>query len=205
MRLSPERHRKTDRHDDILGNDGVRIGGTDFDQRISLGLVMPLLGLGSAMKRNGLDAPTSFYHDLATWSNINRMYERGVASGIRNVRREAKEPKLFDRLLRVLEEQRGHALAMDVEKSKIALADTPRSDISLEWVEPGLKVAVSQADLVKQTSELAKDIGARIKICLGQARLTAERHRRGFPDGRVRQTRSRASSHRPVPAGCAGD
>ena len=46
VRLSPERHRKTDRHDDILGNDGVRIGGTDFDQRISLGLVMPLFGLG---------------------------------------------------------------------------------------------------------------------------------------------------------------
>ena len=123
VRLSPERHRKTDRHDDILGNDGVRIGGTDFDQRISLGLVMPLFGLGSAMKRKGLDAPTSFYHDLATWSNINRMYERGVASGVRNVRREAKQPKLFDRLLRVLEEQRGHALAMDVENSKIALAD----------------------------------------------------------------------------------
>ena len=174
VRLSPERHRKTDRQDDILGNDGVRIGGTDFDQRISLGLVMPLFGLGSAMKRNGLDAPTSFYHDLATWSNINRMYERGVASGIRNVRREAKEPKLFDRLLRVLEEQRGHALAMDVENSKIALADMPRSDISLEWVEPGLKVAVRQADMVKQTSELAKDIAARINICLRQALLTAE-------------------------------
>ena len=67
------------------------------------------------------------------------MYERGVASGIRNIRREAKQPKLFDRLLRVLEEQRGHALAMDVENSKIALADITRADISLEWVEPGLQ------------------------------------------------------------------
>src|SRR3954462_10476739 len=120
VRLSPERHRKTDRQDDILANDGVRIGGTDFDRRLSLGLVMPLLGHGSAMKRAGLDAPTVYFHDLATWSNINRMYEQKVASDIRNVRREAKQPKLFDRLLRVLEERRGHTLAMDVEHSKIA-------------------------------------------------------------------------------------
>lgn len=174
VRLSPERHCKTDRQDDILGNDGVRIGGTDFDRRLSLGLVMPLFGHGSAMKRAGLDAPTVYFHDLATWSNINRMYERKVASDIRNVRREAKQPKLFDRLLRVLEEQRGHTLAMDVEHSKIALSDKPRAEFSLEWVEPGLKMAMSRANLVNQTSELAEGIGARIKICLSQARLAAE-------------------------------
>jgi hypothetical chaperone protein len=135
---------------------------------------MPLFGHGSAMKRAGLDAPTTYFHDLATWSNINRMYERGVASGIRSVRREAKEPKLFDRLLRVLEEQRGHTLAMDVEHAKIALSEKPKAEFSLEWVEPGLKVAMSRANLVEQTSALAEGIGARIKICLAQAGLGAE-------------------------------
>ncbi len=174
VRLSPERHQKADRQDDILANDGVRIGGTDFDRRISLGLVMPLFGHGSAMKRHGMDAPTTYFHDLATWSNINRMYERGVASSIRQVRREAKQPKLFDRLLRVLEEQRGHTLAMDVEKSKIALSDAARADLSLEWVEPGLAVAIGRADVVDQTSELAEGIAVRIGICLKQALLAAD-------------------------------
>ena len=174
VRLSPERHRKTDRQDDILANDGVRIGGTDFDQRLSLSLVMPLFGFGSAMKRAGLDAPTTYFHDLATWSNINRMYERGVASDIQNVRREAEEPRLFDRLLKVLEEQRGHALAMDIETSKIGLSEMTRTDISLDWIEPGLKVAMSRSDLVEQTSELAKGISARIKVCFGLAQLAAE-------------------------------
>lgn len=174
VRLSPERHRQADRQDDILGNDGVRIGGTDFDRKLSLGLVMPLLGHGSAMKRAGLNAPTSYFHDLATWSNINRMYERGVASDIRNVRREAMQPKLFDRLLRVLEEQRGHTLAMDVEQSKIALSDTAKAALSLEWLEPRLKVAVSRTDLVHQTGDLAETIGRRIETCLKQAGVTAE-------------------------------
>ncbi len=174
VRLSPQRHRKADRAEDILANDGVRIGGTDFDRRVSLGKVMPLLGYGSAMNRAGLHAPTSYFHDLATWSTINRMYERGVAQDIRHVRKEAKQPELFDRLLRVLEEQRGHTLAMDVEKSKIALSDEPRAGFALDWIEPGLSVDIVRADLVDHTSELADNIAARIARCLKQAGLAAD-------------------------------
>ncbi|MCX7315167.1 MAG: Hsp70 family protein [Alphaproteobacteria bacterium] len=174
VRLSPDRHKKTERESDILGNDGVRIGGTDFDRCLSLGAVMPLFGYGSAMKRAGLDAPSSYFHELATWSRINRMYESRVASDIRGVRRDAGQPELFDRLLRVLEEQRGHTLAMEVEDAKIALSERPRADISLSWVEPGLSVAISRGDLVRHTKELAVRIGQRIKICLAQARLSAE-------------------------------
>ena len=81
VRLGPERHSKADRASDILANDGVRIGGTDFDRQLSLGVVMPLFGYGSAMKRAGLDVPSSYFHDLATWSSINRMYEPRVLAG----------------------------------------------------------------------------------------------------------------------------
>ena len=174
VRLSAERRHHADRHSDILANDGVRIGGTDFDRRLSLGVLMPLLGYGSAMKRRGLDAPSSYFHDLATWSSINRMYEPRMTPEIRHVRHEAREPRLFDRLLRVLEEQRGHTLAMDVENAKIALSDEHKVDLSLSWVEPDLGVAISRADLVSHTKELAARIAARIKVCLKQARLAAE-------------------------------
>ncbi len=91
VRLGPKRHGKVDRSADILANDGVRIGGTDFDRQLSLGIIMPLFGFGSAMKRPGLDVPSSYFHDLATWSNINRMYEPRVSAEIRQVRRDAQE------------------------------------------------------------------------------------------------------------------
>ena len=126
VRLGPERHGKADRTADILANDGVRIGGTDFDRQLSLGVVMPLFGFGSAMKRAGLDVPSSYFHDLATWSSINRMYEPRVMADIRQVRQEASEPELLDRLMRVVDEQRGHTLAMEVEDAKIALSEQRR-------------------------------------------------------------------------------
>ena len=171
VRLGPERHTKANRSADILANDGVRIGGTDFDAALSLGVVMPLFGFGSAMNRAGLDVPSSYFHDLATWSSINRMYEPRVLADIRQVRREASEPELLDRLVRVVEEQRGHTLAMEVEDAKIALSDKRRADIPLEWVMPGLNAAISRPDLVSHTGQLAGRIAIRIKNCLTQAGL----------------------------------
>ena len=135
VRLGPQRHGTADRGADILANDGVRIGGTDFDRQLSLGVVMPLFGFGSPMKRAGLDVPSSYFHDLATWSNINRMYEPRVIADIRSVRQEASEPALLDRLIQVVEEQRGHTLAMEVEDAKIALSDKRQADIPLEWID----------------------------------------------------------------------
>ena len=174
VRLGPQRHTKGDRSADILANDGVRIGGTDFDRQLSLGVVMPLFGFGSPMKRAGLDVPSSYFHDLATWSNINRMYEPRVAADIRQVRQEASEPELLDRLLRVVEEQRGHTLAMEVEDAKIALSDKRQADIPLQWVAPGLNAGIARPDLVSHTRQLADRIAARIKNCLTQAGLSVE-------------------------------
>ena len=173
VRLGPERHGKADRAGDILANDGVRIGGTDFDRQLSLGVVMPLFGFGSAMKRQGLDVPSSYFHDLATWSSINRMYEPRVLADIRQVRQEAAEPELLDRLMRVVQEQRGHTLAMEVEDAKIALSEQRRSQIPLEWIEPGLNASIARLDLVSHTRQLADRIAARIKNCLVQAGLTS--------------------------------
>ncbi len=174
VRLGPEHHRKADRSADILANDGVRIGGTDFDRQLSLGVVMPLFGFGSAMKREGLDVPSSYFHDLATWSNINRMYEPRVLADIRQVRQEAREPALLDRLVRVVDEQRGHSLAMEVEDAKIALSDRREAEIPLEWVAPGLGATIRRPDLVGHTRQLAERIAARIKRCLAEARLSAD-------------------------------
>jgi hypothetical chaperone protein len=173
VRLSPERHLQVDRRADILANDGVRIGGTDFDRQLSLGVVMPLLGYRSAMKRAGLDVPSGYFHDLATWANINRMYEQKVMSELRQVRQEVMQPELLDRLVRVIEEQRGHTLAMEIEGAKIALSDAPRATIPLDWIQPDLDIGITRKELVGHTRQLATRIGARIKICLDQARLGA--------------------------------
>ena len=130
VRLSPERHTKVDRSGDILANDGVRIGGTDFDRRLSLGTVMPLFGLGSPMNRGDLDVPSGYFHDLATWSSINRLYNAKTLREIEEVRRDARRPDLIARLYTVVEAERGHSLAMEVEGAKIAASDAGQGGVA---------------------------------------------------------------------------
>lgn len=175
VRLSPTRHAKADRADDILANDGVRIGGTDFDRHLNLGALMPLLGYRSPMKRPGRDVPSGYFHELATWSSINRLYTAKTVRDLHEVRREAASPALVERLIRVIEEQRGHTLAMQAEDAKIALADAARASVDLGWLEAGLSVGLTPDELVAHTASLAARIARRVDICLAQAGLSAER------------------------------
>lgn len=174
VRISPQRRRAVERADDILANDGVRIGGTDFDRVLSLRSVMPLLGFGTPMKRADLNVPSSYFHDLAGWHSINRVYEPRVLHEVRQVRREAARPELLDRLVRVIEDRRGHALAGSVEEAKIDLASEPRAEIPLAWTDDGSSVTLSRDELAGVTAHLAGNIAARIGTLLKLAGLGAD-------------------------------
>ncbi len=173
VRLGPDRRARPDRADDILANDGVRIGGTDFDRQLSLGVVMPLLGYRSPMKQADRDVPSGYYFDLATWSAINRLYTAKTVREIVEVRREAAHPALLERLIKVIEEQRGHTLAIATEGAKIALAEEGRARLDLSEVEAELDAELDRAGLEDHTATLARRIAQRVDICLAQAGLTA--------------------------------
>ena len=173
VRLGPERARTAERGSDILANDGVRIGGTDFDRALSLSHLMPLLGFGSEMKREGLGVPNGYFHDLATWHSINRLYDPKLIRELRAVEREAAEPQLIRRLIVVAEERRGHALAGEIEAAKIALADAPEAAVELDWMEAGLSVGISREELASGTADLAAAVAQRVDACLSQAGLEA--------------------------------
>jgi hypothetical chaperone protein len=201
VRLSPERHKKADRKADILANDGIRIGGTDFDRQLSLGAVMPLFGYQSPMLRAGLDVPSRYFHELATWSEINRLYDSKVMSELRQVRREAKQPELLERLIRVIDEQRGHTLAMEVEAAKIALTDSAKAAIPLAWVERDLNVEISRPDLVHHTRLLSERVAGRIKLCLAHAQLKPDAIDAVFlTGGSVRLTHLRKAMTKVLPS-----
>ena len=57
----------------MLANDGMHIAGTDFDTRLHLAWVMPVLGYGSTSTK-GLAMPSPLYFDLSTWHRINLLY-----------------------------------------------------------------------------------------------------------------------------------
>jgi len=175
VRLGPERRHANDRASDILANDGIRIGGTDFDRLLSLKSAMPHLGYQSPMKRPGLLAPNGYFTDLSTWAKINFLYTPKVMAEVRQVQRESARPELIARLMHVLEDHLGHRLAMTVERGKIGLSDTAALDLPLGWIEPGLAAGFVRADFETTTEELSGGIAQMIRRCLDDAGLGPDR------------------------------
>lgn len=173
VRVGPNLKEKVDRSDDILANDGIRVGGTDFDRQLSLHTLMPLLGYRAALKQKGLSVPSGYFHDFATWHTINRLYDGKTVREIRDVRRDAVEPQLLDRLILAIEERRGHELSAAVESAKISLTSQASGTLPVRWMEDVSSISVSREALEASTRDLAARIAGRVDACLRYAGLEA--------------------------------
>jgi hypothetical chaperone protein len=172
VRVSPERARASDRRGDILGFTGVHIGGTDFDRQLGMARVMPQLGLRSPLRRKGLDTPSWYFFDLATWHRIGFLYDPKVLTEVRAVLREAQEPEKIERLLRVLEQRKGHELLAGVEAAKIELSGADVATLDLDPGVADISVDITRADLEAAVADSLQRIRARIDDVLRLAGLT---------------------------------
>jgi hypothetical chaperone protein len=174
VRVSPERARSSDRRQDILGFTGVHIGGTDFDRQLALASVMPSLGLRSPLRRKGLEVPSWYFSDLATWHRINFLYEPRVLTEIRGVRRDSAEPEKIGRLLGVLEQRKGHELLAGVESAKIELSRVDRAALNVDESVADLSLEATRAGLETAVAESLRRIRSRTEEVLRIAGLTAD-------------------------------
>jgi hypothetical chaperone protein len=147
VRVASERARSSDRRQDILGFTGVHTGGTDFDKQLALGCVMPALGLRSHLRRKGLDAPSWYFYDLATWHRIHFLYDSKVLTEVRSVLRDSAEPEKIERLLRVLEQRKGHELLAGIESAKIELSLADLATLNLDDSIADTPVEITRAEL----------------------------------------------------------
>jgi hypothetical chaperone protein len=172
LRVSPEGRRKPNRDDDILASHGIRIGGTDFDRLLSLAQVMPALGLGTLINKGKTPMPLHYYHDLATWHRINAVYAGRALTDVKQIRFDADEPEILDRLIRVIEERSGHSIAMAVERAKIELSETLATPIWLRdfiGIDAGASRAMFDAAVEKPVSRISEAIA----VVLAQANVSA--------------------------------
>ncbi len=171
VRVSPQRRGRADRKSDILGYSGVRVGGTDFDKYLDLRTVMPHLGLGSQLRHKAMEPPVWWFHEFATWQRINFMYDPRVATDVRRVKQEAREPEKLDRLLRLIESRKGHALLGAVEDAKIALSQVDATTLNMpEQFDIG-EIEITRLNLEDAIADLVERISERLLHTLQAAAL----------------------------------
>jgi len=169
VRVGPERKRRVDRKGDILANHGVHVAGTDFDRRIELASILPLLGYGAyGPSIDGApprEVPSAVYFDLATWHLINTVYNPQRNVELRGMRSFYADAAQHRRLMTVVTEHYGHDLVARAEAAKIAVAGGGRSTIDLDHVEAGL---ASELD----DGEAARALDADLDRIVAAARAT---------------------------------
>ncbi len=172
VRLGPERMQQADRSADILATTGVHVGGTDYDQKLSLEQVMPLLGyrhIGPEQR----EVPSRVFFDLSTWHLIHWQYQPKAIAHAKTLRSNYSQAHLHDRLMQVLTERHGHLMAHEVEQAKIRCSvtdDDTRIDLSL--IEPGLQAALGVADMHAHLAGLLARTVACARECVQAAGLT---------------------------------
>ena len=159
VRLSTAGARRDERADDLLGNAGIHIGGTDFDRSLNLECVMPLLGYRTRMKGKAT-VPSSIFFQLATWHTINQAYSRQAWSDLQDVLRDAVAQKEIDRLRKLVDQREGHWLALQVEQAKIELSAHSETALRLGRLEPGLECVVTREAFTQATKTLVERVGA---------------------------------------------
>ncbi|MFZ6815089.1 Hsp70 family protein [Undibacterium sp. Rencai35W] len=182
VRLAPERAHRIDRYDDILGNGGVHIGGTDFDKYLSLAHIMPLLGLGGRLASSS-DIPSSYYFNLATWHTINLTYTQKVWRELQDVYRDIGEAETrlrFERLLHLIEQRDGHWLAIQAEEAKIQLSGNATIELALERLRGKVRptepciLSLDQAGFQQSIQHLTGQIGSTVSQVLSLADVSPD-------------------------------
>ena len=171
VRVSPERATAADRREDVLGTAGVHVGGTDFDTRLSLASAMPILGHGGRHAATGRTLPSRHYVDLATWHRIDTLYTPAVLHELGTMAAEAAEPDRVRRVVELVRERRGHALASEVEAAKIRLSSEDRTAIELPLPSGAVPAPTDRATFEDAVGDEMNRVGAAIDETLRRARL----------------------------------
>ncbi|MEP9397742.1 Hsp70 family protein [Mesorhizobium sp. KR2-14] len=175
VRVSPERARAADRKDDILASTGVHIGGTDFDRLLSVARLMPELGYKTPTKDGKRNLPVGYFNDLATWQRINMLYTPKAMTDLRQIRYEAAKPELVDRMIDIVSNRQGHALAGTVERAKIDLTDRDDAMMTVKLTEETLSLPVTRAGLDEAIEAAVERVANTVAKTLADAGVEAQR------------------------------
>ncbi|MCS6190787.1 molecular chaperone [Shewanella baltica] len=146
VKMGPAHKQKADRNEDFLGHSGQRIGGNDLDIALAMNAFMPHFGLGSLMT-NGKPMPSKAFWNAVAVNDISAQREFSTLSCrklIDELVKEAEQPQLLNRLLKVQQQQLSYQLVRQAERAKIALSDAENTDINLDFIEAALHAGVSR-------------------------------------------------------------
>jgi hypothetical chaperone protein len=150
LKITPSPDASTPGAYQVLGTDGVAIGGDIFDSMLVRHLVAPQLGWGMSYRAFDklLPVPNWLYSQLERWDHLWFLNTRSTLELLHTIRRGATAPENINQFIHVITHELGYPLSKAVETTRFAL--TAHEASRLMFQEP--PVALSK-DVTRPTFE----------------------------------------------------
>ncbi|WP_163133438.1 molecular chaperone [Agarivorans sp. Alg241-V36] len=168
--MGPDYLATRDHQDLVLGYNGERIGGNDFDIALNFETLMPSLGAKLKLA-SGQPMPIKPFWDAAAINDFpaqTRFYEKDTRLLLQRL---LKEPQLspLKGLLRLSDERQTYQLSACAEQAKIALSEAQTSTVDLSYLIEQLQVEVSQEAYQQAAERLLNSIATLSDDVIAQA------------------------------------
>jgi hypothetical chaperone protein len=169
--MGPKFKGSASRDQHLLAHTGVRIGGNDFDIQLALKGIMPSLGMNDMLK-TGKPMPVNSFNQAVAINNINEQtnfYSQANYRYLQTLQRDAQQPDVFSRLLKVHQQKLSHRIVNGAEQAKIGLTEHDSQQIYLDDLAGNLKVEVNRVLMLTASSAQLKQIALLMNECVVQA------------------------------------
>lgn len=177
LRMGPSHRDRLDRDGDLLGHSGQRIGGNDFDIRLTVEGMMPLLGMHETLK-TGKPLPHPLFWDAAAINDVSaqsRFYSLETARQLQDLQLDSQPGSKLGRLASLRAHKLSHQLVWRAEQGKIALSTQESNHQSLSELEKGLAAELTREQLANASALLLEKIGELMDEAIAAAGVQPDR------------------------------
>ncbi len=171
--MGPQWRDKAERQNSLLGHSGCRVGGNDLDIMTAFKQLTPQFGMGSETQK-GIAIPALPYWNAVATNDVPAQLDfYSVANGrmLRDLIRDAAQPDLIKRLLKIQQQRLSYRLVRAAEESKIALSEHESVTAAMDFIESGLAETISQQQLSEAISQPLERIQEQVSLALASSEI----------------------------------
>jgi hypothetical chaperone protein len=195
LRIAPSPDARTPGSYQVLGTDGIAIGGDTFDSMLVRHLVAPQLGWGMSYRALDklLPVPNWLYIQLERWDHLWFLNTRSTLDLLHTIRRGAAAPEKIDQFMHVITHELGYPLSQAVEAAKFGLTAHEASRLVFQappvalgegvarqtfetWIHPSLQAIEACIDRLLERCQVASTAVDCIFLTGGSSFVPAVRH-----------------------------
>ena len=176
MKMSPEKVKTANRHQDVLATNGVYIGGDKFDSEIMRHKLVKYFGSEAKWSsyNKWMDMPVHIMSTICDWREIPYLKGGMERRMIRELKHTSNDRDALERLEALIDEDLGFALFQEIENAKTAISSKKSCLIKFKHSIIEIKELVTRLEFNQMIGKYLREIEKCLHELLYRARVSVD-------------------------------